>query len=43
MLSVEGQRGLPSGLIRLLLLNDVASRPAFFAKPDGEWPEFLAN
>ena len=35
-LSVEGQRGLPSALMRLLLLNVVGSSPAFFARPDGE-------
>ncbi len=36
MLSVDGQRGLPSALMRLLLLNVVGSSPAFFAKPEGE-------
>ena len=34
MLSVEGQRGLPSGDMRLDLLNEVGSKPAFFASPE---------
>src|SRR5262249_378969 len=33
--SVEGQRGRPSGVTRLDLLNVVGSRPAFLAKPEG--------
>ena len=33
--AVEGQRGRPSGVTRLDLLNVVGSRPAFLASPDG--------
>ena len=33
--SVDGQRGRPSGVTRLDLLNVVGSRPAFLARPDG--------
>src|SRR6185312_7553866 len=34
--SVEGQRGRPSGVMRLDLLKVVGSRPAFLASPDGD-------
>src|SRR6185437_1045973 len=33
--SVDGQRGRPSGVMRLDLLKVVGSRPAFFARPEG--------
>jgi hypothetical protein len=41
--SVDGQRGRPSGVTRLDLLNVVGSRPAFLASPDGVRPERLAR
>src|SRR5687767_13838641 len=36
--SVDGQRGRPSGVMRLDLLKVVGSRPAFFARPEAESP-----
>src|SRR5690606_41833379 len=38
MLSVEGQRGLPSGAGRLDLLNVVGSSPAARARPEAVMP-----
>src|SRR5579872_328787 len=43
MLSVVGQRGLPSREARLLLLNEVGSRPARRARPDALNPCFAAR
>jgi hypothetical protein len=36
MLSVEGQRGRPSPVMRLDLLNEVESSPARLASPDAD-------
>src|SRR6185437_6098668 len=41
--SVEGQRGRPSGVMRLDLLKVVGSSPAFLASPDGVKPERSAR
>ncbi len=41
--SVEGQRGRPSGVMRLDLLKVVGSRPAFLARPDAERPARAAR
>src|SRR5439155_17078141 len=42
-LSVLGQRALPPGAVRLLLLNVVGSRPERRASPEGERPCFSAR
>src|SRR5262249_5202683 len=42
-LSVLGQRGLPVGLLRLLLLKAVGSRPARRASPDADKPCLAAK
>src|SRR5260370_29762936 len=41
--SVEGQRSRPSGVMRLDLLNEVGSRPAALARPEGERPARAAS
>ena len=43
MLSVLGQRNLPSRVIRLLLLKVVGSNPAHFASPEGDRPCAVAR
>src|SRR5712664_1981166 len=41
--SVDGQRGRPSGVMRLDLLKVVGSSPAFLARPEGESPARAAR
>ena len=41
--SVDGQRGRPSGVMRLDLLKVVGSSPAFLASPEGVSPEWAAK
>src|SRR5215207_3234687 len=41
--SVEGQRGRPSGVMRLDLLNVVGSRPARLARPEADKPAWAAS
>ena len=43
MLSVLGQRSLPSRVVRLLLLKVVGSRPARRANPEADSPCSRAN
>ena len=40
---VDGQRGRPSGVMRLDLLKVVGSSPAFLASPEGVSPECAAK